>query len=436
MKKNKTLSPFAAKKCLFRSGRILDPLNNLDQQSDLLIEDGKIKTIGSVNSKSFAGIVVDCQGKTITPGFMDMHVHLREPGREDKETIESGCLAAMAGGFTAVCCMPNTHPVTDSRGHVEFIKKRAEGFLVDVHPIGAITKGLNGEELTEMGDMLQAGAVGFSDDGYPVSTASIMRNALEYISMFDVPIIEHCELLNLTLNGMMNEGFVSTFLGMKGIPSISESIHVARDLYLAEYTGGKIHIAHVSTMEAVSLIRNAKKKGVRVTAETCPHYLVLTDEAVRGYDTNTKMKPPLRTEQDRQALLKGLSDGTIDVIATDHAPHTIDDKEVEYNVAAFGIVGLETAVGIILTNVVKNNILSLSDMIQKMAIQPRNILGLPQKGVRIGESANLTILDIEFSWKVDKTRFLSKSRNTPFHGWELEGRSIGVYNNGQLFLME
>lgn len=436
MKKNKTMSPFAAKKCLFRSGRILDPLSGLDQTADLLIEDGHIKNIGTVNNKSFSGTVVDCKGKTITPGFIDMHVHLREPGNEDKETIESGCMAAMAGGFTAVCCMPNTSPVTDSRGHVEFIKKRAEGFLVDVYPIGAISKGMKGEELTEMGDMIEAGAVGFSDDGYPVSSASLMRNALEYIGMFDVPIIEHCELLDLTRNGVMNEGFVSTSLGMKGIPSISESIDVARDLYLAEYTGGFIHIAHVSTEEAVSLIRNAKKKGVQVTAETCPHYLVLTDEAVRGYDTNTKMKPPLRTEQDRQALLQGLTDGTIDVIATDHAPHTIDDKDVEYNVAAFGIVGLETAVGLILTHVVNKKILSLSDLIQKMAIQPRTILNLPQDAVKSGEKANLTILNTEWHWTVDKNRFLSKSRNTPFDQMELDGRSAGVYNNSQLFLME
>jgi len=436
MKKNKTMIPFPAENCLLKGGRILDPGNKLDREVDLLIEKGKIKSLETVSDKSFKGIVVDCTGKTVCPGFVDMHVHLREPGREDKETIKTGCMAAMAGGFTEVCCMPNTTPVMDSRGHVEFVKKRAEGFLVNVHPIGAITKELKGEELTEMGDMIKAGAVGFSDDGYPVTNAAVFRNALEYIRMFDLPIIEHCEQLDLSQNGVMNEGLVSTSLGLNGIPSISEYIDVARDLYLTEYTGSTIHIAHVSTKEAVSLIREAKKRGVQVTAETCPHYLVLTDEAVRGYDTNTKMKPPLRTESDRKALLKGLQDGTIDVIATDHAPHTIDDKDLEYNFAAFGIVGLETAVGLILTKIVKSKILSLTDMINRMAILPRSILHLPENGIQPGASANLTILDTGCKWKVDKTRFLSKSTNTPFDGWELEGRSTGVYNNGQLFLID
>jgi dihydroorotase len=353
MKKNKTRIPFRAEDCLLKGGRVFDPSNKLDREADLLIEKGKIQSIGTVNDQSFKGTVVDCKGKVLCPGFIDIHVHLREPGREDKETIESGCLAAMAGGFTEVCCMPNTSPVIDSRGHVEFIRKQAEGFLVNVHPIGAVTKGQKGEALTEMGDMIEAGAVAFSDDGYPVSNAALLRNALEYVGMFNLPIIEHCEMLDLSQNGVMHEGSVSTSLGLKGIPSISEFIYVARDLYLAEYTGGSIHIAHVSTKEAVSLIRDAKKRGVRVSAETCPHYLVLTDEAVRGYDTNTKMKPPLRTEEDQKALLKGLKDGTIDVIATDHAPHTIDDKEVEYDIASFGIVGLETAVGLILTHIPK-----------------------------------------------------------------------------------
>lgn len=434
MKRDKAEGPVKVDRLLFQGGRILDPGSDLDEIADLMVVRGKIQKIGNVERKEFDGKVIDCKGKVITPGLIDMHVHLREPGREDEETIESGCRAAMAGGFTAVCPMPNTDPVIDSRGHVEFIRERSEGFLVDVHPIPAVTKGQKGEELTEMGDMIAAGAVGFSDDGHPVGSASILRRALEYAKMFDHPIIDHCEEMGLSEEGVMNEGFVSTSLGLRGIPSISEEVCLARDLLVAEYTGGPLHIAHVSTEGAVRLIRAAKKRSVRVTAETCPHHLVLTDEAVRSYDTNTKMKPPLRTDEDRKALLAGLKDGTIDVIASDHAPHSIEEKDTEYDVAAFGIVGMETTVGLIMTHLVGKKIITLPEMVLKMAILPRKILHLPENNIKEESAANLTILDPNLKWRVDKRKFQSKSWNTPFDGWDLEGGCSGVFNHGQLYL--
>ena len=419
---------------LLKGGRAFDPASGLDKEADIAVVGGKIEKMGAVEAKGFKGRVVDCKGKVIVPGFLDMHVHLREPGREDEETVESGCRAAMAGGFTAVCCMPNTDPPIDNRGQVEFVKEKAEGLLVDVHPVGAATKGLKGEELTEMGDMIDAGAVAFSDDGYPVASAALMRRALEYARMFDCPVIDHCEEMGLSEDGAMNEGKVSTLLGMKAIPPISEDICVARDVMVAGYTGGKLHIAHVSTKGAVQLIREAKKRGVRVTAEACPHHFVLTDEAVRTFDTNTKMKPPLRSEEDRKAILAGLKDGTIDAIATDHAPHSIEEKETEYDAAAFGILGLETAVGLVFTHLVNKKALTLQQMVEKMAVLPRKILNLPENPIQEGSPANLTILDPGMTWKVDKTLFESKSSNTPFDGCELTGKSVGVVNNRLLFL--
>jgi dihydroorotase len=423
-----------AGKILFQGGHILDPGSGLDKTADLSIIDGKIEKIGSIDGDGWDGDIIDCKGKIIVPGLIDMHVHLREPGHEDAETIESGCRAAMAGGFTAVCCMPNTQPVIDSRGHVEFIRERASGQMVDVHPIAAVTKGQKGEEITEMGDILAAGAVGFSDDGHPVRNAGILRRALEYASMLDHPIIDHCEDMSLSEGGVMNEGSVSTVLGMRGIPPISEDIHIARDILVAEYTGGHIHIAHVSTKGGVRLIRDAKNRGVRVTAETCPHYLVLTDEAVRSFDTSTKMKPPLRTEEDQKALWEGLRDGTIDVITSDHAPHAFEVKETEYDAAAFGIIGLETMVGLIMTQIAEKKKITLSSMVEKMAIHPRKILRLPENRIEEGQSANMTLLDPDQKWTVDKHTLQSKSRNTPYHGWTLHGKSMGVVNKGQIFL--
>ncbi len=436
MNKDRMLRSVKAEKILFQGGHILDPGSGRDKIEDLLIINGKIEKIGSIDSDAWDGEIIDCKGKIIVPGFIDMHVHLREPGHEDAETIESGCRAAMAGGLTSVCCMPNTQPVIDSRGHVEFIRERASGLLVDVFPIAAVTKGQKGEEITEMGDILDAGAVGFSDDGHPVANAGNLRRALEYAAMFQHPIIDHCEDMSLSGGGVMNEGFVSTVLGMRGIPTISEDIHVARDILVAEYTGGHLHIAHVSTMGSVRLIREAKNRGVRISAETCPHYLVLTDEAVRSFDTSTKMKPPLRTEEDQKALLEGLKDGTIDVISSDHAPHPVETKETEYDAAAFGVIGLETLVGLIMTHIIGKKVITLSDMIEKMAINPRKILNLPDNRIEEKHAANITLLDPNQKWTVDRGMFQSQSQNTPFHGWELQGKSMGVVNNGQIFLSQ
>lgn len=426
--------PVKIGKCLLKGGRVLDPASKMDADVDLIIEKGRIQKIGTVNAKSFSGKTVDCRGKVIVPGLIDMHVHLREPGREDQETIQSGCEAAMAGGFTAVCCMPNTNPPIDCRGQVEFIKERAEGFLVDVHPIAAITVGRMGEQLTEMGELVEAGAVGFSDDGTHIQNSGILRRALEYARIFDKPIVDHCEDLTLSGEGVMNEGLVSTVLGLRGMPSISEEVDVARDLLIAEYTSGKIHIAHVSTKGSVQLIREAKSRGISVTAETCPHYLFLTDEAVRSFDTNTKMKPPLRSDEDRKALIDGLKDGTIDVIASDHAPHAVEEKDTEFDAAAFGIIGLETSMGLILTHLVERGVLTLEQVLAKTAINPRKILGLSTNGIQEGKEANLTVIDVNRRWKVDKSQFASKSRNTPFDGWELKGKAAGLVNKGQLFL--
>ena len=428
--------PVKIGKLLLKGGRVLDPVSGLDAVTDIFIDKGKIQKIGSVNTQSFSGKVIDCKDKLVVPGLIDMHVHLREPGREDTETIQSGCQAAMAGGFTAVCCMPNTDPPIDCRGQVEFIKERAEGLLVDVYPVAAVTVGRKGEQLTEMGELVEAGAVGFSDDGTHVKHSGILRRALEYAKMFGHPIIDHCEDPFLSENGVMNEGFTSTILGLPGIPSISEEIDVARDLLMAQFTGGSIHIAHVSTGRSVQLIREAKSRGVSVTAETCPHYLVLTDEAVRTFDTNTKMKPPLRSETDRDALIEGIKDGTIDVIASDHAPHAVEEKDTEYDAAAFGIIGLETIVGLMLSHFVSKGILTIEQMLEKMATNPRKILGLEPCAIKEGENANLTVIDPDYNWKVDKNCFLSKSRNTPFDGWELNGKAVGVLNHSQLYISD
>jgi len=410
MKGSKDIFPVRLGKLLLRGARIFDPVINLDKLADILIINGKIEKIENIQTSGFDGEVLECKGKVIIPGLIDMHTHLREPGREDEETIATGSQAAMAGGFTAVCCMPNTNPVIDNSGQIKFIKEKSEGLLVDVYPIAAVTKGQEGKELTEMGDIINAGGVAFSDDGYPVKNTAILRRALEYVKMFGKPIIDHCEDLSLSGNGVMNEGFV------------------------AEYTKGPLHIAHVSTKGSVALIREAKAKGVNVTAEVCPHHLFLTDEAVRTFDTNTKMKPPLRTEEDRKALIDGLKDGTIDVIATDHAPHSIEEKETEYDVAPFGVIGLETALGLVLTHLVGKGLLTLKEIVEKMSVSPRKILGLAENRIEKGKPANLTILDIEEEWVVDKTSFRSKSHNTPFDGWTLKGKSFGVFNNGQLFL--
>jgi dihydroorotase len=364
------------------------------------------------------------KGLVVCPGFIDIHAHLREPGREDKETIATGTRAAAAGGFTAVCTMPNTEPVNDTAGITRSIveKARAEG-ATRVYPIGAITRGQKGEELAEYGDLKEAGCVAFSDDGKPVASARVMRRALEYARAFDVVLIDHCEEPTLAEGACMNEGPVSTHLGLRGQPAAGEAIMVERDVLLAGLTGGRVHIAHLSAAASVDAVRRGKARGVKVTAEATPHHLFLTDDAVRetAYDTNTKMNPPLRSEADRQGVLAGLQDGTIDCIATDHAPHTVDDKKVEYDQAANGVVGLETAVALCLDRLVGRGLVELPYLVALLSANPARVLGLPGGTLAPGSPADLTVLDLAKKRQVDASRFESRSRNTPFDGWILKG---------------
>jgi len=427
-----------AKKILFQHAKIIDGLTNTDSTFDLLIIDGKIAEIKPevIVTSDFDGETFDLQNKLIFPGFLDLHVHFREPGREDEETLLSGAEAAMAGGFTAVCTMPNTQPVTDNREIIEFIFDEMKDHLVSVYPVAAITRGQKGEELVEMAELVEAGVVAFSDDGKSVANGLVLRRALEYARMFDVPIIEHCEDAALAEDGAMHEGFISTNLGIPGIPAIAEDVIVARNIMLAEFTKSKIHIAHISTKGAVELVRRAKERGIAVTAEVTPHHFTLTDETVNSFDANFKMNPPLRSEEHVQAIIEGLKDGTIDAIATDHAPHSVEEKEVEFVAAPFGIIGLETALGLIIQHLVKPGILTWNQVAEKLSLNPYRILGIPEPKIKTGEKANLTIIDPEANWIVDKTKFKSRSRNTPFHGWKLIGRIFGVVNNGYFFLNE
>lgn len=410
---------------LIKNGRVIDPASNLDEITDILIEKGKISKIGKIQDSRQKGFeIIDAKGKVVVPGLIDMHVHLREPGYEYKETIKTGTEAARVGGFTAVCPMPNTNPVNDSRAVTEFIleKAKAEG-STDVYPIGAISKGLRGEELSEMGELVEAGCRALSDDGKSVMNSELMRRAMEYAKALGIPIISHCEDINLSKGGVMNEGFTSTELGLQGIPNAAEEVAVARDILLAEITGVNLHIAHVSTKGSVRLIREAKERGVRVTAETCPHYFILSEDAVRGYDPDTKVNPPLRTIEDIMAVKEGLKDGTIDVIATDHAPHALSEKMVEFDYAPFGIVGLETALSLSL-RLVDEGILTLKDLIEKISLNPSKILRLEKGRLKIGYDADITIIDMNQEVTVDPMKFRSKGRNTPFKGLTLKGFPI------------
>lgn len=417
---------------LLKNGIILNPLTGETRQADVLIETGRITGIGS--DLQMDGIPsYDCTGRYISPGWMDMHVHLREPGFEYKETIESGARAAAYGGFTAVACMPNTNPPIHTRDVVEFIIERAERTPVDVHPIATVTKNRAGKEITEMADLAEGGAVAFSDDGAPVFDSGVMRHALEYSSMLDRPIINHMEDLSLSHGGHMNEGEVATRLGIPGIPGLAEEVMIARDILLAEYTGGHIHVAHISTRKGVELVREAKAKGIHVTAEACTHHFTLTDEAVDRYEfsTDTKMHPPLRTEEDVEAIKEGLRDGTIDAICTDHAPHASFEKEVEFIAAPFGIIGLETAWGLIGRELLEPGVLSLTDVVRKITVDPRRILRIPVPRIEEGEEACLTIFDTDTVWTFEKKHIRSKSHNTPFIGETLVGRARAIYNKGQ-----
>jgi dihydroorotase len=413
--------------------RLLNPDQNLDLLSDVLIKDGIIDKIENLDtSQNSDAKVFDFSGKICVPGLFDMHVHFREPGGEDKETVISGSNSAASGGFTGVACMPNTNPAIDSAEVVKFIIDRAKGHLVDVNPIGAVTKGRKGEGLAPMLELYDAGAVGFSDDGTAVKTASLLRNALEYAKMIDSPIIEHCEDESLA-GGSMNESFVSTELGLPSIPTVAEDLVVMRGILLAEYTGGKIHIAHISSKRSVELVREAKIRGVDVTAEVAPHHFTLTDECVRNFDTNYKMNPPLRQQKDVDAIIEGLQDGTIDCIASDHAPHSIEDKELEYIYAPNGIIGLETQLGLTLTELYHKGKLTLEQVVEKLALNPRRILNLEIPLFEVGEKANFTILDLDFEYKFDIKNSKSKSKNTPFNGRELKGKSIAVINNSKMY---
>lgn len=414
-------------KLYLKNGTVVNPAQELNKKLNLLIEKGTIRDISEKELDDSGCEVVDCTGMYILPGLMDMHIHLREPGREDEETIETGCLAAAQGGFTAVACMPNTEPAADSAEVVEYIKKRAEHLPVDVYPIAAATTERKGELIAPIGELVEAGAVAFSDDGVAIKTAKILRRVMEYAKMYDKPVIEHCEDETLA-GGAMNESEVSTELGLPGIPGIAEELTVVRDIMMAEMTGARVHIAHISTAKAVQLVREGKAKGIKVTAEVSPHHFTLTDESVKTYDTNMKMNPPLRSVADVEAMITGLQDGTLDCIATDHAPHAPEEKEMEFEYAPNGILGLETAVGLVFTRLVHTGILNISQVAEKMAINPRKILNLPLPEIKAGAEANLTLIDPEKEWEVDITKLKSKSKNSPFHGYKLKGKAAGIIN--------
>ncbi|MEE0943939.1 MAG: dihydroorotase [Clostridia bacterium] len=408
-------------KLLIKGGHVVDPKNSIDEVCDIFIDKGIICDVGeNIELDDVDGVeVIDAKGMYVTPGLVDMHVHLRDPGFSYKEDIETGTKAAAIGGITSVACMPNTNPVCDNVTVVEYIKSKANQVAaVNVYPIAAITKGLMGEELAPIGSFKFAGVVAISDDGKPVKSAGLMRRALEYADMFDVTVISHCEEMSIA-EGSMNEGAVATELGLKGISNCAEEIMVNREINLAENTGTAVHIAHISTKGSVEAIRQAKKRGVRVTCETCPHYYTLTEDSVRGYNTNAKMNPPLRTAEDVEAIKLGLVDGTIDAIATDHAPHHSDEKNCEFDVALNGIIGLETSLGLSVKHLVKEGVLSMSELIRKMSLNPSNILGLSKGSLSIGTSADVIIFDADKEYTVDITKFQSKSKNSPYNGYVL-----------------
>jgi dihydroorotase len=401
---------------------VIDPASGRDGAADVLLLDGKVTAVAPNLAAREGAEILDAAGCVVAPGFVDLHVHLREPGREDVETIATGARAAVAGGFTSVCAMPNTDPVTDNQAAVGFIVSQARrAGTARVYPIGAVSLGQKGEQLAEFGELVGAGAVGVSDDGLAVATAHLMRTALEYAQSFGIPVIDHCEDLTLSAGGAMHEGLVCTRLGLKGIPRAAEDVIVARDLQLAELTGGHLHCAHVSTAGAVALIRAAKARGVRVTAEVTPHHLTLTDAACEGYETNAKMNPPLREAADVSALRAALADGTLDCIATDHAPHHYDAKEQEFDNAPFGVVGLETALGVAITELVDGGVLSLNALVRCFSTRPAEVAHLPAGTLAPGATADVVVFNPAAEWTVDPARFFSKSRNTPFAGRKLRG---------------
>jgi len=416
---------------LIKGGHIIDP-GRFNGVGDVLIDQGKIAALG-VNVKGPAdATVISAKGKLVAPGFVDLHVHFREPGFEYKETIQTGAASAVAGGFTTVCCMPNTNPVNDNQAITEFMLDRARAAgMANVLPIGAITKGSEGKELAEIGDLRRAGCVAISDDGKPVMNSLVMRRAMEYALAFDLPVVDHCEDLHLAEGGCMNEGMISTELGLPGIPSAAEDVMVARNVALSELTGARLHLAHISTVGSVRMVREAKSRGIKVTAEACPHHFTITEEAVRGYDTCAKMNPPLRTWNDVQAIKDGLRDGTIDVIATDHAPHATQEKQQGFIEAPFGIVGLETALPLTMA-LVEEGVLTLEMAIDKLSSAPAKSFSLKKGTLAVGADADVAILDPSQPWEVDPTKFRSKSRNTPFGGWKVKGRVVATIVGGRV----
>lgn len=417
---------------LIKGGRVIDPSQGLDEKLDILVADGKIKEIGKKLTAGKGVEAIDAKGMIVSPGLIDMHVHLRDPGLEYKEDIVTGTRAAAAGGFTSVACMPNTKPVNDNKAVTSYIiaKAKAEG-LVNVFPVGCITQGMKGENLAEMGDMKEAGCVAVSDDGRPVSNPELMRRALEYAKGMGIMLISHSEDLGLSADGQMNDGFTATELGLKGIPWVAEDAAIARDVFLAEFTNSPIHVAHVSTKGAVRIIRDAKARGVKVTCETAPHYFTLTEDAVRGYDSNAKMNPPLRAAEDVEAIKAGLADGTIDAIATDHAPHHLDEKDVEFVLASNGIIGLETSLPLSLA-LVEGKVFDLNALITAMSLNPARILGIDRGTLAPGSVADITIIDPDAVWTVEAEKLASRSKNSPFLGKEMKGRATYTIVDGKI----
>jgi len=418
-------------KILIKNGHIIDTLENIDGKYDILLKNGKIVQIEKeIESKEAE--IIDAKNKMIFPGLIDMHTHLREPGYEEKETIKTGAEAAAAGGFTTIACMPNTNPAIDNPATVEYVKSEGEKAVVDILPIGSITKKREGKELAELGFLAEAGVKAVSDDGNPVMNSEIMRRAMEYGDNFNLKIISHCEDLNLASEGVMNEGYYSTILGLKPIPAAAEETMIARDIMIAEFTGASLHIAHLSTKRGLELVTDAKKRGVNVSAEVTPHHFSLTDEAVKGYDPNTKVNPPLRSQNDVEALKEGIAEGTIDIIATDHAPHTYEDKLGEFNYAANGISGLETALALVNTNLVKENIIDYKDLLKLMYEKPIELFDLKKDGIKEGVLADLIIFDPDKEWEVKTDEFKSKGKNTPFAGQKLTGKNEITFSSGKL----
>jgi len=416
---------------LLRNGRVIDPANKRDEIADLLIVDGRIADLSAAPQSRVKEI--DCTGLVVAPGLIDIHVHLREPGQSAKETIATGAKAAAAGGFTSVVCMPNTSPSIDSASVVAWVKDKAgKEACVNVFPTGAITKGIAGEELAPIGAMFKAGIVALTDDGRCVQNHELMRRALEYAKMFDLPLMDHCQDVNLVGKGVMHEGYWSTVLGLPGWPSLGEEIIVQRNAQLAELTGTHIHCQHLSAAGSVGIVRRARERGIPITGEVCPHHIALTDECVRTFDTNFKMNPPLRTERDVEALLEGIADGTVTILASDHAPHCEFEKEVEFDMAPFGILGLETELGLFLDILVhKKHVIDLPRLIELYTVNPARLLRLDRGTLSVGVAADVTLINPGLEWTVDKHASFSRSRNTPFHGWELKGRAVRTMVGGE-----